>query len=324
LIHNAIMSKNANRILVGTDFSSPAEAAVWRAGRLARAAGGELELMHVILPRDVPVYRVPGWEANRRYVVAEAVGKLRAMASEAEAKLHIPFKVHVAVGMAHAEIGARAEATGARLVVVGPHGECPVRDMFIGATAQRLRRVLRAPLLIARNCSERRYERALIAVDFSAAATETAHAAASLFPDAALHFLHVRNPLFEGRLSRAGVGAEAIQAYRNQALLEASRELDNFIRSNGLQSRRASSVVKLGHIPACIRETAAELGASIVAFGVKGKSRLESSFLGSVSEDFVSGNGYDVLLGGAMRTPSGAELPDRSRSRDTEVETAHM
>jgi nucleotide-binding universal stress UspA family protein len=194
--------------------------------------------------------------------------------------------------------------------------------MFVGATAQRLRRMLRAPLLIARNRSARRYERALIAVDFNAASAQAAHAAASLFPDAALHFVHVRNALFEGRLSLAGVSAEAIRAYRNQALLEASRELDNFIRSNGLQSRRASSVVKLGYVPASVRETAAELGASVVAFGANGKSRLEANLLGSVSEEFSSGTGHDVLLARAMRTSSATERPDRVRKRDTETETA--
>jgi nucleotide-binding universal stress UspA family protein len=318
------MSRNADRILVGTDLTTPAAGAVWRAARLANRWGGVLELMHVVLPRDVPVYRAPGWEANRRHVVAEAMGKLQALASEAESRFRIPVMVHIAVGAPHAEIAARADATGARLVVLGPHGERAVRDLFIGATAQRLRRVLGAPLLIARNRSARRHERALIAVDFSAAATEAAHAAASLFPDATLHFVHVRKPLFEGGLSRAGVGPETMQAYRNQALLEASRELDNFIRSSGLQSRRATAVVKLGHISARVGERAAELGASVVAFGARGKSRLESSIFGSASEDFVSGTGHDVLLAGAMRASSGAERCERPRSDQTEAETARM
>ena len=196
--------------------------------------------------------------------------------------------------------------------------------MFIGATAQRLCRVLHVPLLIARNRSESRHERPLIAVDFNSAAASAAHAAASLYPDAALAFLHVCNPPYEGGLSRAGVSPETIQAYRNRALLEASGKLDNFIRSNGLQARCASSLVKRGHITTRVRETAAELGATVVAFGAKGKSRLESNLLGSVSECFVGGNGYDVLLAGAMRTSSGTERPDRFRSRDTKVETADM
>jgi nucleotide-binding universal stress UspA family protein len=182
--------------------------------------------------------------------------------------------------------------------------------------------MLRPPLLIARSRSARRHERTLIAVDFTAASAEAAHAAASLFPDAALHFLHVHNALFEGRLSLAGVSAEAIRTYRNQALLEASRELDQFIRSNGLQSRRASSVVKLGYVPACVRETAAELRASVVAFGPRGKSRLEANVIGSVSEEFLTGTGHDVLLAKAMRTSSANARADRLRQPDTEAETA--
>jgi nucleotide-binding universal stress UspA family protein len=271
--------------------------------------------MHVVLPREASGYRVPGRDANGRYAMAEATARLRAMASKAESRFRIPVAVHVVPGRPHAEIAARADATGARLVVIGSHGERPVRDMLIGATAHRLRRVLRAPLLIARNCWARRYEHALIAVDFSAGATEAAHAAATLFPEAALHFLHVCDPPFEGRLSRAGVRAQTIQAYRNQSLLEASRELDDFIRSNVLQSRRASSVVKLGHIPARVRETAAELGASVVAFGATGKSRLEANVLGSASEDFLSGTGHDVLLATAMRPSSGRERHHRLRLR---------
>jgi nucleotide-binding universal stress UspA family protein len=248
---------------------------------------------------------------------------LRAMASETEGRFQVPVALHVAIGSPHAEIAARADATGARLVVVGLHGERPVRDMFVGSTAQRLRRVLRAPLLIARNHSARRYERALIAVDFGAASAAAAHAAANLFPDAALHFLHVGSALFEGRLSMAGVSADAIRACRNQALLEASRELDHFVRSNGLQSRRASSVVKLGYVQASVRETAIELGASVVAFGAKGKSRLEANLIGSVSEEFSSGTGHDVLLVKAMPTSSARERPDRVRPRGIEPVAAN-
>ncbi len=322
MIQDVILSRNPNRILVGTDFSAPAVRAVWRAGRVAQAGRGELELIHVIPHR---VDRPTDCRGGRRTAAPlgqTAMGKLRAMASEVEAKFHIPVRVHVAVGTPHTEIAARADATRARLVVVGPHGERPVRDMFIGATAQRLRRMLRAPLLIARKRSARRYDRALIATDLSAASAEAAHAAARLFPDAALHFLHVRNALFEVRLSVAGASAAAIRAYRNQALLEASRELDDFIRGNGLQSRRASSVVKPGHVPECVRETAARLGASIVAFGANGKSRLEANVLGSVSEEFLSGTGHDVLLAKAMRTPSANQRPDRFRRQETAAETA--
>jgi nucleotide-binding universal stress UspA family protein len=314
------MSSNPLRILVGTDFSMPALAAVWRAGRLAHASGGELEIVHVISPAELPAYRMPGRSANRRRVLAEAMSALRAMASEAQARFHVPVGTHLSIGTPHAEIAARADSIGAGVVVVGAHGERPLRDVFIGSTAQRLRSILHAPLLIARSRSTRRYERALVAVDFSPASAQAAHAAARLFPDAALHFLHVSDALFDGRLSLAGVGVDAIQAYRNEALMEASRALDRFIRSNGLQARRASASVKQGYVPACIRETAVALGASVVALGASGKSRLEASILGSVSEAFSSGTGHDVLLAAEPREP-GRWRPDRTRDRETDAPT---
>jgi len=313
------MSKKANRILVGTDFSTAANAAASRAARLAHAGGDKLELVHVVSPRDLPVYRGPGWEANRRQVLAEARGRLRAIASSTEGKFHIPVTAHLAVGRAHAELAARADATGARLVVVGPHGERALRDVFIGSTAQRLQRLLRVPLLIARSRSARDYGRILVAIDLTASSATAAHAAASLFPDAALHFLYVIPGLPEGRLSLGGASADAMRAYRKHALVEAGRELDDFIGRNDLESRRASSVIKQGYVPGCIKDTAMELGASLVAFGAKGKWRLEANVLGSVSEPFLSGGGPDILLAKAIRTRSSGRSPDRLRQGHTEA-----
>jgi hypothetical protein len=53
-------SSKVNRILVGTNFSPSADKAVSRAGNLAQAFGGQLELVYVASPRDLPVYRVSG------------------------------------------------------------------------------------------------------------------------------------------------------------------------------------------------------------------------------------------------------------------------
>jgi nucleotide-binding universal stress UspA family protein len=177
------------------------------------------------------------------------------------------------------------------------------------------------PLLIARNRATRKYVRALVAVDFSEASAEAALAAARLFPEAALHFLHVRNPLFEGHLSLAGVGADAIRAYRTEALFEAGRELDEFIRENGLQARRASSVVKRGHVTGRIKETATELGASLVVIGATGKSRLHANLMGSVSEEFARGNGPDVFLANAMARSHGKRDREPFRQQAPEAET---
>jgi nucleotide-binding universal stress UspA family protein len=290
------MASGLKRVLVATDFSAAAAAALTRAARLVHATGGELALMHVVSSRDTPEYRARGWHSERGDVGAHARGALQALALEAAARFGILVDVHVGFGAPHIEIAARAQAIDAALVVIGAHRERPVIDMFVGSTAQRLQRLLRAPLLVARSRSLRKYARALVAVDFSPASAEAARVAARLFDGADLHFVHVCNAPFETRLATAGVGNDAIAAYRNQALLRASRELDQFIRRHGLPRRRTSAIVTHGYPPARIRETAGELGATVVALGSRGKSRVEANMLGSVSEQFVGGNGHDVLL----------------------------
>jgi len=317
-MHTSANGNSSNaRILCATDFSASAAAAAARAARLAQASGCELELMHVVPPRKGSPYRICEWEADRRDVAPEAMARLRAMASDIEARFAVPVGMHLAFGVAHAQIAARADATDARLVVVGPHGERPVRDMFVGSTARQLGRVLRAPLLIARRRSTRAYERVLIAVDFSPASAGAARAAARLFPDAALHFLHVCNTLFESRVALADGRKDALRVYRNQALLQAGRELDGFIRDNGLQHRRASSLVTSGYLPACISQAAAELEASVVAFGANARSHLDTALLGSLTGQFMSGVGQDVLLSKAARGRPQVRLREEARESGT-------
>jgi len=290
------VNREIRRILVSTDFSNAATAAVLRGARLAHACSGELELVHVLPTREAPHFGLAEWTAKAGELVARARRQLHAMVAETQAKFGIRVDAHLAFGNAPAEIAARAHEVGADLIVLGAHGERIVRDMFVRPTAQRLQRVVGVPLLIARNRSARRYTRALVAVDFSPASAQAARAAARLFPDAALHFLHVCNTLFEARLSTAGVTREGILLYRNQVLLQASRELDDFVRANDLQHRRSSTLVKHGYPPACIRETAADIAASVVVLGARGKSSMQAGLLGSVTEQFVSGEGHDVLL----------------------------
>lgn len=152
--------------------------------------------------------------------------------------------------------------------------------------------------------------RILCATDLSAASAHAAHAATQLFPAAELHFLHVCNTPFATRVALADGREDAVRVYRNQALLQAGRELDRFIRGIGLQRRRASSVVRWGYPPACIAEAANERKSSVVAFGATDRSHVDATLLGSVTASFTGGSGHDVLLVKAMRSRPGEHVRD--------------
>ncbi len=287
--------QHSGTILCATDFSPSSVAATGRAARIAQTSGARLELMHVIPFGAAPVYRMSGWQNDRQDVMSEAAAKLESAAAEVRAKFGCPVHAHLAFGIPHVRIRAHADATGARLLVVGSRGQRSVRDLFIGSTAYELRRTLRVPLLVARNRSQRPYARVLVAVDFSVASAFAARTAARLFPDATLHFIHVCSPLFASRLAMADGGRDFGLAHRNQALLTAGRELDSFIRDNGLEQRRGSSLVKHGYPPTCISNAAAESGTSLVAFGTRSRSRL-ATLMASVGKEFLSDSGPDALL----------------------------
>lgn len=286
-------------ILTATDFSRSAAVAVRRAAQLARAAGARLELMHVLPPEPVPM----SWTAirsalgiDRARLTEDAIGRLRRVARRIHAELALPVEPHLAQGRAHAEIAARAIAIEADLLVVGAHGEDFVLDLFIGTTTQRVQRLSTVPVLVVRQAPFDRYERALVATDFSPASAAAARAALRFFPDAMFHVLHVFDAPLEGRLSYAGVDADAIENYRRQEGDQALRELEAFVRDAGFEGRAASVKVRQGHTPSRIKERASELDADVIVLGTQGKSWLETGFLGSVSEHVAAESASDVLL----------------------------
>jgi universal stress protein E len=290
------MASRFEHILVGTEFSKESRVAIATAGRLARARGAQIELVHVIPLQDVPVYRIAGWEQDRRRVADDATRRLAAVASATQAKYRVRTRAYVAFGVPAEQIATRAEASSADLVVVGAHRKRPLRDIFIGSTAQRLQQLLSVALLVAGSGGARAHAGALVAVDLSGESAAAARAAATLYPDLPLHFVHVHNPPFESRLSTAGVERDAILRYRSGALGEAGDDLEAFIVRNGLQGRRASSRVLRGHPPSVIEKAAAGLGVSLIVLGSSRKSRLEAGLLGSVGEDVLARTPYDVLM----------------------------
>lgn len=298
------MTNDVNVILAATDFSRPAAISVRRAADLARAAGARLELMHVLPPEPIPT----SWTALRGALGVDpadakddATGRLRRAAARLGTDFALPVEVHLAVGRPHTEIASRAATIGADLVVVGAHGEHFMLDLFVGATAQRVQRISRVPVLVVRQAPFYRYERVLIATDFSPASAAAAQAARRLFPDAIFDVLHVYQAPFEGRLGFAGLTDAAIEEYRTRTGDQARRELEAFVRQAGFEENGAVLKTRHGYPPARIKERAAELDADVIVLGAQGKSWLEAGFLGSVSEHVSVESPCDVLL---VRAPA--------------------
>jgi nucleotide-binding universal stress UspA family protein len=163
-------------------------------------------------------------------------------------------------------------------------------------TAQRVLRLVAAPVLVVRYAPLFPYEQVVIATDFSPSSAAAARVALNLFTGATFHLLHAVELLHEGSLYLGGASDELIEDVRREAARHALHDLEAFAREVGLGPDRASLRVRHGRASDCIREYAIERDIDLVVVGAGAKSQLEAGFLGSVSVHVSAEAPCDVLL----------------------------
>lgn len=135
-------------ILVATDFSDPAHAALERGLDLARRLGAKVELVYVT-PKLEPA--VPFHRRNRR-VVAELQAQQKQAAEEALAQLArvdgVKVRPRVLVGRPSEAILAHAKRIRADLVVLAKHGHTLTQRLLIGSVTERVLREASLPVLV--------------------------------------------------------------------------------------------------------------------------------------------------------------------------------
>jgi nucleotide-binding universal stress UspA family protein len=143
--------KRIQRIVVGTDFSEIADAALDAAVDLAQQVGAAVTLVHAY---EIPVYGVPD---GALVATADLAGKLAnaaqeglLAASERYRSKGITIDTVVRVGLPWNEVNAVAADVHADLIVVGTHGRRGFAHAFLGSVAERLIRTASRPVLVVR------------------------------------------------------------------------------------------------------------------------------------------------------------------------------
>ncbi len=152
-------------ILVATDFSDTAAAALGQAASLASALGARVTLLHVVyddkitetlLGLDAMEYltRMVGEEATAEegaeYLRNSALDKLR----ESIASVPDPrpdMEPAVVSGKPAEEIVAYAAAHGVDFIVVGTLGRGAIGKAFLGSVADKVIRLAECPVLVVRH-----------------------------------------------------------------------------------------------------------------------------------------------------------------------------
>lgn len=145
--------KPIRKILYATDFSESSVPACDYALALARLAGAELYVLHVIgefADRRMSRIQPEAMALLEREVELQAVKDMEDFCRDKfDAEAH--YQTDVVMGIPVQEILKRAQSLPADLIVVGTHGRTGLEHAIVGSTAERLVRSSSIPVLTVRS-----------------------------------------------------------------------------------------------------------------------------------------------------------------------------
>jgi nucleotide-binding universal stress UspA family protein len=288
----------AKRILVATDFSPGATAAVGRAAQLAKAHGATLCLLHAFNKKTQASLRAaPAAAQLATNLASEAQLRRRLddLAGALSEQLGAVVRNEFRVAPAQEAVEAYLHDNECALAVVGSRFDPSVKGL--GSTASKVIRAPACPVLIVRAGHDRPYEQVLSAVDLRGGSVRAARGAIELFPAARHHLLYAIAPALDRFLPTDDVGEERIQRLLEAIHEHAARELQ--LLADVLSTAAAHPVTAdvASDVPArAILVGAASLPADCVAVGHHDDESLVHSMLGSIAQHVVQFASGDVLV----------------------------
>lgn len=135
-----------DEILLPTDGSEAAEAALDHAVRLARAFDASVHVLSVVEP--IPAVEMDAALVHER--LSESAQLAVDRACERLDAAGVPHESSVRDGSAHRAILAAAEEAAADLIVMGTHGRTGVGRVLLGSVTERVVRSADAPVMTVR------------------------------------------------------------------------------------------------------------------------------------------------------------------------------
>lgn len=288
--------KRLHTLLAATDLSAPARHAALRAAMLARQTGARLELLHVMESSALDELRRLFGEALQASIRSQERATLSQLATDIAEPLGLSAGQHLVAGVVLESISAQADILDASLLILGARGAGFMRHWLLGATAERLLRKTRRPILVVKQPPREAYRSVLVPVDFSPWSLDAIRLAQAVAPQAELILLHACEVPFEGKLRFAGVDDDIIQRHRATARQAALEQLHQAAAQAGCEPARYRVAVVHGDAPTHILEQEEEQGADLIVLGKHGIGMTEELLLGSVTQHVLAQARSDVLV----------------------------
>lgn len=287
------------KILVATDFSSPAAAAVQRAAALAQHYKAELRLVHAMPSRRWLEGLLPSRQHWAQQVSARASAALKAEAGQVAAIRKIEVSTALTRGRASVAVATAAEQFKPDLIVIGAIGEHLSKDgpTGLGNTARKLLGAIDVPLLLVRRGDIELPVRVLAALDLTPAAAAVMRWAGRItVKNSDLTALHVFETPFAGRLRSYGVSRETIDVYARDHQLECEQKLRSVLTAAGA-GRHVNKLVLRGEAIRLITGQLRKLKIDTLVIGRHSRrKRDDTAPYGSVCQHLARFAPVDVLI----------------------------
>jgi nucleotide-binding universal stress UspA family protein len=281
-------------VVVGVDLGEPSLAvAHWVASHLERPE--RVVLTHVVSVPSPPKFLRAFYPPSDQFVEDARIGAEARMRDLAATLDGASIRTEVRIGRPEQELAAAVSASGARLLVVGPHAQRPGLARLLGGTAERIARHASSSLLLARGLPAGAPATVLLALDDSGLADAMlawGTWCARRF-GARLVVLHVV-PVGLAMTVVPGASATELERARQKLMARAQEWLPGRLSAAGLDS--ASTEVAFGDPGLEILSAVQRFGAGLLIIGRHGSGSSGGPFLGSVTEFLLRNGSAPVLV----------------------------
>jgi nucleotide-binding universal stress UspA family protein len=284
-------------LLVPVDLTPLSDRVVSRAALLPLAENARVTLLHVIPGSLTPSERRSA-ERDTQKMLADEVRHLRRL---------VPRKIRVeslvTQGSAAAEIAACRSKVKAELVVMGRGGGSPLRDAFLGATAERVIRQTRMPVLAVRLPAREPYRRPALALDLEPAAQQVVRFMLRVLPPTrqAVDVVHAFDTPYGGLVYPSLRESEA-EELKDELREKATRAVEKLLAASLAKADIPLAMkpvwkrhVRYGSPRAVVPAVMKKAETDLLVLGSRGYSGAAYAILGTVAGDLLRAAKCDVL-----------------------------
>ncbi|QZP38673.1 universal stress protein [Halobaculum magnesiiphilum] len=316
-------------VVVATDGSEPAAAAVETGLSLATALGARLHACTVVDPFAIG-QRLPDLRAARE----EADERVAAIAERAR-EAGVDAEPVVREGTPHRELSAYVDDVDANLFVIGTHGRGGARRALLGSVAEKLVRTVEVPVLVVHGNDRPGDDgpnwtdaaEIVLATDGSDAAAPAERTGVALSEALGARLTAVSVVDESGTVANVGGGMlteETIAAVRRALDERAGDAVERVVERTREAGAEAAGEVIGGEPSRAICGYASDADADLIVVGTHGRGGIRRIVLGSVAERVIRCADRPVLVvpaaAGDLAEDEGDTEAEANEEADTEAE----